>query len=231
MYWRPETAPAWQNLWGLVREELGFGPERLMEPKNLLAHWRDPRLLLSQSCSLPYRLGLYKQVHLLGAFHFDLPSSRAGDYHSVIVTRPGPQPAAPRIAVNAKDSQSGWAALCDWRPESATGPVLITGAHQSSAQAVGDGRADLCAIDAVSWSLICRFDPALASHLTVIARTPPTPGLPLITASKARQTQLRSALQTAVDRLGPGDRTILNLIAFVPKDAAQYTSLPVPPAT
>ena len=222
MYWRPETAPAWQTLWSLIRDTLGFGPAALCVPEDLAAHWRDPDLLLSQTCSLPFRLGLHQKVHLVGAFHFDLPLTPPGDYHSVILSRPGALPRAPRLAINAADSQSGWAALWDWSSGNLPGNRLLTGAHQASALAVAQNQADLCAIDAVTWALIQKGTPELARQLIVLDRTPPTPGLPLITAQANWVAPLQKALRQSVSTLPSQDRDCLGLIGFCSKNAEDY---------
>ena len=56
----------------------------------------------------------------------------------------------------------------------------MSGGHETSAAMVAEGRADIAAIDAASWRLIEAHRP-FASALRVVASTPPTPGLPLIT--------------------------------------------------
>lgn len=229
MYLRPETAGAWQRLWELVRAQIGVGPAVLEQPDEMYAHWRDPALLLSQTCSLPLRAHLAEHVHVVGAFDFALPGTSAGDYHSVILTRPGAGLEAARIAINAADSQSGWAALWDWAGGDITGPIQISGAHIDSARAVASGTADLCAVDAVTWAMIGRYEPALAGGLQVVARTGATPGLPLITGRADLVAPLRVALALAVKALRPEDRWASGIEAFVARDVAPYLALPVPP--
>ena len=231
MYWRDETAEAWRWLWKNIHELCGFGPEHLVLPTDLGRHWSDPNLVLSQTCSLPLRQGLVNQVYVLGSFAFDLPETPAGDYHSVILTRDGPKKAAHgRLAINAVDSQSGWAALWDWADGDLPDDRLLTGSHLASAQAVAEDEADLCAVDAVTWSLIERFDTELARHLCVLARTPNTPALPLITAQQAWAQPLRDTLAQATRDMPTVHRETLGLLSFCPREAGDYTALPTPPA-
>ena len=229
MYWRPETASAWQALWAFVQAEIGEGPLTLATPDDLHLHWRDPGLVLSQTCSLPLRMGLSDHVHVLGSFDFDLPDTPAGDYHSVIVGN-AKKPNAPKIAVNSLDSQSGWAALLEWRPNLVSAHRSLTGAHIESLRAVATGRADLAAVDGVTWDLVTRFDSDLAQSLTVVARTTATPGLPLITGRADLVPSLRHALSQAIAKLKPEDVTTLGLKAFVPQGADRYLALPLPPS-
>jgi ABC-type phosphate/phosphonate transport system substrate-binding protein len=93
-------------------------------------------------------------------------------------------------------------------------------------QAVASGTADLAAIDAQTWRLLLRHgaaDPALE-----IARTQPTPGLPLITAMAHQPAPIRSALGAALDALPPAVLSALDLRGFVRIDAADYLAIPLP---
>lgn len=230
MYWRPETASAWQHLWDFVRSRIGKGPQVLQHPDDLHAHWRDPGLVLSQTCSLPLRTGLAPHVHVLGAFDFGLPATPAGGYHSVVLTGPGALPDAPRVAINGADSQSGWAALCDWSGGDVSGPIVLIGAHLDSARMVARGAADLCAVDGVTWDYIARFEPEVAARLRILARTAATPGLPLITGDADLVAPLRAALRDGVGAMSPEDRRATGVQGFVVRTAAPYLALPIPPA-
>ena len=61
---------------------------------------------------------------------------------------------------------------------------IATGAHRQSIQCVADGRADLAAIDARSWSLAKTYSIELTNQLAVVGWTSRRPGLPFITANK-----------------------------------------------
>ena len=49
------------------------------------------------------------------------------------------------------------------------------------------GQADLCCIDAVTWSLLCSDQPALGEQLQVIGQTGQFPALPLVTSVHTTQ--------------------------------------------
>lgn len=236
MYDRPEAAAANDRFWQAVRAALGHGPERLTRGGDPWDHWQSPDLLLSQTCGYPYRTRLHGRVQLVAAPDHGLEGCPAGHYNSVLVVRRDDPRADPadfadaRIAYNDPLSQSGWAA-----PQNLARSLgfvfrnpVATGAHAASARAVAENRADIAALDAVSWAMIRRHD-GCAAGLRIIARTPPTPALPYITGPRGDAPALRSALRAAVDALSAGDRQTLCLtgIHTVPHDA--YLAVPNPP--
>lgn len=206
-----------------MRDRLGFGPERLGWPE-AVAPWLDaPDLLLAQVCG-PMAAARLDRLTVLGAFDFGGP--RPGTYVSQVVMRsddarsPAPGMAA---AVNGFDSQSGWGALHDAGLAPDSGRIVVTGAHAASMEAVAQGEADLAAIDAVTWRLAPH--PRLAVRLT----TPACPAPPLVTAMPEHADALRDALTCAVAALPVPLRRASGLRAFVPKDAADYRGMALPP--
>lgn len=233
MYDRPEIRPATDALWAAIRDALqdrGIdAPEGLTRTDDLWAIWRDPALILAQTCGLPFRARLHPAVGLVATPDYGLPGCAPGHYNSVVIAREATPPDRPRIAINDPLSQSGWAALRAWAAAQGLvlGAVTITGAHAASARAVADGQADLAAIDAQTWRLLMRHggaDPGLE-----IARTPPTPGLPLITAGTRDPAPIRAALDAAAAALPPAVLAALDLRGFVKIAAADYLAVPTPP--
>ncbi|CUH18550.1 hypothetical protein JSE7799_00442 [Jannaschia seosinensis] len=222
--WYPAAAPAWEALWDGIRarlpDDLDGVPERLIWPQDFRAHWRDRNLLLSMTCALPMKLGLDRHVHVVGAPAWDVPDLPAlprGHYCSHIVTRADetrPLGVAARggLAVNAGDSQSGWGTLV---AAGLDGPRLLTGSHAASMAAVAEGRADLAAIDVVTW--------AIAPHpdLRVRVTTPPTPATPFVTARADLVGVLRDAIAGAIRAQSREDRIASRLrgIEAMPDDA------------
>ena len=235
MYWRAETAAAWQRFWATVQAQAaraGVDLPDLTPPDDLPAdwadHWRRPDLMLSQTCGLPFRTTLKDQVSYVATFDFGLRCA-PGYYHSCAILR-ADRPhgfRATSLAYNAADSQSGWAAVHD---HTAFDRLLVTGAHEASARAVAEGRADIAYLDAVTWRLLERFTD-LGTHLRVADRTPPTPGLPLITAKGRDPDPLRRALDAAVRTLSPDEAADLGgLKGLAVLDPADYYAVPLPPA-
>ena len=240
MYDWPEERAAVDGLWAAIRDGLRdrgvAAPEAPDRGVALWEAWLHAGLLLSQTCSLPYRTRLHGQVQLLGAFDLSLPGCPPGYYRSHIVTRADRAEgldalARGVLALNGFDSQSGWAALATHAAAQGIPftRFLHTGSHRDSARAVAEGRADLGCIDAVTWRLVERHDPDVAARLRIVESTAPTPGLPLITARGREAAPIRAALAEAPARLAGSVRTQLGLAGFVPLDPADYLAVPTPP--
>ncbi len=206
-----------QSLWSVLREALvckGLQPlpDAISWPQDLHAHWRAPDLLLSQTCGYPFTHALQGQVQLLGCFRYVAPGCEGIHCRSVLIARKESAHLAledfrdQRVAFNSTDSQSGYNALRALiAPLARQGrffsQALATGGHRLSVQAVRDGRADLAAIDCVTWALLQTHDLPATEGLCAIGHSAPYPGLPLITSlhTPPEQVQaLRHCLQGLV---------------------------------
>lgn len=85
-------------------------------PADLLSHWRQPDLLLSQTCGYPLAT-LLPEVQTVGCFHYSAPGCAGIDYRSLLVARKADnaRPLADfrgrRAICNSPDSQSGYNVL------------------------------------------------------------------------------------------------------------------------
>lgn len=226
MYDWPEVRAETDALWSALRDALraaGFdAPAALTRAQDPWPVWRDPDLLLAQTCGLPYAARLADKVALLGAPAYALEGCAPGEYRSAIIVPEDHEAetladlAGARFAYNARESQSGWAALDRATPIRAHfGEVTRSGAHRASVRAVAEGRADCAAIDAVSWALARRHDPA-AARCRVLTQTAPTPGLPWIAAARfaADTPRIAAAAETAIAALPPETADALLLTGF-----------------
>lgn len=242
MYDRPEIAPATDRLWAAVRDGLRrrgmAAPAALTRgAADLWPQWTAPDLVLSQTCGYPYRSRLHGQVTLVGTPDFAVEGCPPGYYRSLFVVRAGDGRETlaafngARLAYNDALSQSGWAAPQTHAAQAGLrlAPGPCTGGHRLSARAVAEGRADLAALDAVTWRLIGVHDPALAGALRVIAATDPTPGLPYITALGQDAGQTFGAVAQAIAGLATADRAALGLCGLIALPAAAYLAVPTPP--
>jgi len=230
------------RLWALVRARLSKAgidaPEALTRGEGAYwPAWEAPDLFLSQTCGYPFRARLHDRVAYVGTPDFGVEGCPPGYYRSVFVVRaddPRGRLAdfdnAP-FAYNEALSQSGWAA-----PQThATSlglrlpPALQTGGHRLSAHAVADGRADIAALDAVTWALLQGED-AVTKALRVIEVTAPTPGLPYITALGGPAGAIHQAMAGAIADLSAEDRATLRLKGIVQIPKAAYLAVPNPPA-
>lgn len=229
---RAETDAFWAAL-SLSLKSAGLeAPNALTRPEDPWPAWRADDLILSQTCGLPYSAQLSEDVLLLGAPAYRIDAD-PGWYHSEIVVRRDMAAASPhdlanlRFAYNMRESQSGWAALNAMLPiEETFGALVQSGAHRESLAMVTRGEADCAAIDAVSWALALRHEPA-AKDLRVIGRTPATPGLPYITskAHAGRKNEMIAAIATTIRDLDDNVREALLLDGFEPFSAADYALL------
>ena len=240
MYGRGELADANDRFWDLIRANLEaagvLAPGQLSQSVEEMAVWFDPDLVLSQTCGMPFRVMLHDKVQLVGTPNYGLEGCAAGQYRSAIVVRkddPRGALAAFENAVfayNQTMSQSGFAAPYFHAKSQGVWfkSQLATGGHVMSARAVAEGRADIAALDAVSWRLMQRYD-GFADHLRVLEWTAPTPGLPLITSLQHDPDVMFEAVSGALKHLSSEDQDALGLRGLVRFSMDDYLSVPNPP--
>jgi ABC-type phosphate/phosphonate transport system substrate-binding protein len=245
MYDWPEVRPANDALWAAIRSRLLnigiIAPEALVRNGDPEAAWSDPDLILSQTCGFPYANRLARQVALVATPAYRVTGAAPGNYFSVLVGRKADPPQRlsdlrhRRFGYNMAQSQSGFAApvrLLAASEIQSLLPPLETGAHRASVRAVANGDADWAAIDAVAWEFAKRHEPASA-ELAVFARTPETPGLPLISSTRMtiRTDDMADAIDTAIAGLDPAIRDAVflsGLVRLTPRDYAPLAAaLPV----
>ena len=219
MYDLPEVRCCTDRLWNAVAAELRTGgvggvPDALERLPDHHGAWRPHGLLLSQSCGYPVASALRGALRIVATPHYTAPGCEGHRYSSAVVVRASSRVAAlgelrgSVCAFNSSDSQSGYNAL-----RAAIAPIaeggrffghtIETGSHAASIDAVRDGRADVCAVDCVTWALLSRHRPLFVDGLDALQFTEPTPGLPFVTAwdcSDATLGRIRGALQRALER-------------------------------
>ena len=198
MYDWPEVREATDAWWaGLARHlrKAGFeAPDRLTRSGGASAQWRRPDLLVSQTCGFPLMHDLRGRLEVLATPAYNVEGCSGTSYSSVIVvpvdggvSRLEDLEGA-TAAYNAADSLSGHLALkCVFAPLGRNGrffdQLVTSGSHRASMQLVCDAKADVAAIDCVSFALARRHRPELAAGLAVIAHGPAAPALPYVTAA------------------------------------------------
>lgn len=237
MYDRPENRAAHNAFWTAFRDTLGYGPATLERAIAYDATWAHPDLLLGQICNLPYRSAFKDRLVRIACGDHQLPDTPAGYYHSVFVVRAqdadrGLAPAClGRFAYNDALSQSGWGAPLARITEQGLQfhSTLQTGAHVESMRAIVENRADLAAIDAVTWDMLCKWDPA-AKDLRVIGRTGLSPSMTFVTTKHHDPAQLRTALDAAITALSPQYRDDMRLYGLktLPDQAYDIPLAPAP---
>lgn len=242
MYDRPETAEANDRFWALVRE--GLRARGIAAPlalrrgdDDLMPQWLAPDLVLSQTCGYPFRARLHGRVRLVGTPDYGVEGCPPGHYRSILIAGTGDARRrfedfdGVAIAYNDGLSQSGWAA-----PQNQAAKAgltlragLRTGSHRASFLAVAEGRAELAAIDAVTFSYLAEFDAALA-RVRVVGWTDPTPGLPYICATATDADAVLAAISEAIPLLSSADRDRLRLKSVLKLSPESYLAVASPAA-
>ncbi len=240
MYARPQLAEAHARFWQLIRENLVASgldaPKTLSQDAEEFDTWTHPDLVLSQTCGMPYRTRLHDRVSLVGTPDYGVENCPPGYYRSALVVRSDETRSDPSefrdaiFAYNQTISQSGFAApywhlhrIGFWFENR-----LQTGQHVLSARAVVDGRADIAALDAVSFRMMVAHDD-FAKGLKVLDWTAPTPSLPLITSRNNDAGLVYQAVKDAIRDMDVTDRTLLGLRGIVQIPKADYLAVPNPP--
>lgn len=239
MYRYPELDDAHNRFWALIRMHLGRrgidSPEKLRQEAGEFSDWQHPSLVFSQTCALPYRTWLHGSVELVGTPDYGLTDCAPGYYRSAFVVRTGDSRSQLRqyehsqFAYNSKNSQSGYAAP-HWHTQKNgfrfTRQTEL-GTHLRAGHAVVDGRADIAALDAISWILMQRYTD-LGVQLRVIEWTDPTPGLPYITARGVNASLVFDAVTDAVSDLSVEDRDDLHIKGIVRIPEQDYLAVKSP---
>jgi len=244
MYLRPQLVDAYDRYWALIRDNLHArnidAPQSLShqyDTQEIESTWENPQLVLGQTCGLPHNRYLKNKVQIVATADYGLADNPAGYYHSLVVTHkskaeePLQSFESSVFAYNSADSQSGFAAAY-WYFK----PLGIwfdrkfhSGSHRASAVAVSAGEADIAVIDAVTWSLLERFEDC-TQDLQIRARTKSTPGIPYICAPDIDAVEVKNAITQALDSLETPDRELLGIKQLADIPAQTYLLEPDPPS-
>ena len=238
MYDWPEVHGAVDALWAAIywglRDAGIDAPEGVWRPDRPEDLWTHPDLLIGEICGYQIVNELRGRVEVLGVLDRGVDGCEPGDYRSVLVCRDddsavGLEDFRDRtVAINGHRSQSGhWALVHEVAPLAVGGRFfdseVTTGSHRGSMRAVADGRADVAAIDEVSWRLGLDHEPVV-DRLRIVAWTEPTPGVPLVTSwtNAGLRDRLNDAISTAVADLDVKVREPLHLYGYRPRPTSDY---------
>jgi len=166
---------------------------QFVRPDNLLSHWRDDNLLLSQTCGYTLVKQL-PEVQLVGTLQSCACGCEDLRYRSWLVVRREDENKMleefrhRRAVCNSDDSHSGYNALrymiAPFAPEGKFfSETLFSGSHQQSLKALRQRAADIAAIDCITWALLQKYQPEVLADLAIIGETPLCPALPMITSA------------------------------------------------
>jgi len=218
MYDWPEVRSATDAWWnGLAeafrRQGITDVPVRLHRGEADSDCWKDPNLLLSQTCGYPYTHGGSDHLRLVATPCYGIQGCDGPHYRSFVLCHKDATQTDlagfrhARAVVNDHMSQSGYSALRAMIAPLSDGQrffssVAQSGGHRFSMEMVGRGKADLCAIDSVCYALAGRYVPELLAPLRILASSPWAPGLPFVTAKQSSDdliARLRSGVMQAMN--------------------------------
>ncbi len=207
MYGEVEFRPAVQRWWsGLAGHLRSCGvsgvPDLLTWPEDRYRQWRDPGLLLGQTCGYPLVNHLASEVKLVATPHYSAPGCDGPRYAAHVVIREDDRARSlgdlrgARLSVNGEDSYSGYHV---WRRLLPAGEgvrtffrdVAATGSHRASIRGVLAGEADACAVDCVTHALLSDWLGGELHGTRILTTSPPAPGLPYVTAAATPDGEVR----------------------------------------
>ncbi len=222
----------WAGICGHIAALGGDSRPIRSKPADLIEHWLQRDLVLSQTCGWPLITSLRDGVQTLGRFTVRDVSDETGFYESKIVVAPGVALDRPlRVVINNADSLSGRISLgvALSRNGYVAQSIRVSGSHRNSLAMLRKGEADIAAIDGLTWALIGDVAPHERTDLTVVGNGPRIPFLPYITGLQTSASDV-SALQAAlgaasVDPNLASTRYRLRLGTFIASQVADYESL------
>lgn len=184
----------WQAIARFLRAAGMTGvPSALDRDRPIEQLWRDPRLLLAQSCGYPVMTSLLGRVRLVATPCYRAAGCVGPRHGSALVVRADDGRAdlaalrGSRCAANQRHSNTGMnllraavAPLADGQPFFRS--LSWSGSHRRSLEMVAWGESDLAAIDAVTLAHLGRIEPELVGRTRILGWTEATAGLPFITA-------------------------------------------------
>ena len=210
------------------------------EGQTALSLARQERLMLGQMCGLNYAKSAPDQPTYIGSYILDDTALTAGYYRSVIITAnrlkgqklSALEPAKLAAAISEPDSFSGRFAL----HQALTGGFapcnfaksVQTGAHLDTLKAVASARADIGAIDCLTWRIFETFFPEAVANVVIAGYSPQMAGPPLVssfaTGSKGFA-DLTDALDAAfTDSLICEQMARLGILGYASLEHIHYTA-------
>ncbi|MEQ8442983.1 MAG: PhnD/SsuA/transferrin family substrate-binding protein [Alphaproteobacteria bacterium] len=191
----PEIRRATDAWWsGIARHLRARGvedvPDGLTRADDGERVWRQPDLLVTQTCGYPLMTELTGHLRAVATPLYMCDGCEGPTYASAIIVRDesGVQAVEDlrggRAVINNWNSQSGMNALRHLVAGRANedgrffGDVVVSGGHALSMDAVRTARADVAAIDSVTWALHQAHKPDACAGLRILTWSASAPSLP-----------------------------------------------------
>lgn len=243
MYDWPEIEHAHDNLWYSIQKKLNSSgvdaPKLLYRDDDLFSIWQNEEMLIGQTCGWPFANMLGDCCIPIAAINYDIEDCPPGTYNCVYIGQSKKDIRflkdretlleAGKIAVNSNISQSGFHVFKEITklPSDVGVPEdirLVTGSHRSSIAAVAEGKAQLAAIDTVCFELARAHDPDIVKNVSVLGRSIPKPGPPIVTSKRFKGIipALLEALAFGIYNLSEADQKALLIRGMEPARADNY---------
>ncbi len=197
MYNLPEMRPVNAAFWAALRTALAesgvASPEALIFERPPVPERIGAEVLFSQTCGYPLETIFQGQAIRLGTPCYDAPGCAGPTHCGVFVVPAGSSARAlddlrgSRFLLNSRHSNSGMnlprralAEIAGGRPF--FGEIVETGSQPGNLDRIARGEADATAVDCVTYAFWSRYRPEAAARTRVLARTPPSPAIPFVTA-------------------------------------------------
>jgi ABC-type phosphate/phosphonate transport system substrate-binding protein len=205
MYDLPQLKSATDAFWRAIARRLDEAglhvPRSLTRTDDYRRTWRHSRLIFGQACGYPVVKQLKDAVQIVATPIYSSPGCEAFKHSSffVVSAKAKHQDLSDLrgsvCAVNSFDSNTGMNLLRAAVAPLAKGrffhAIIVTGAHQKSLEAVAAARADVAAVDCVSFAHFERFNPRVTSSVRIIGQSLRTAAPPYITAKNTDRAILR----------------------------------------
>ncbi len=220
MYNLPEmrqvNAEFWAALRGLLADAGLAAPEGLVFERPPVPERIGGEVLFSQTCGYPLETIFRGQAIRLRTPCYDAEGCDGPTHCGVFVV-----PAASRVRdlrdlaggvflLNSRHSNSGMNLPRRALAEIAGGrgffaQVVETGSQPGNLDRIARGEGDVTAVDCVTYEFWRRYRPAAAARTAVLARTPPSPAIPFVTAA-ATPPETLAILRAALRRVAREER-------------------------
>jgi ABC-type phosphate/phosphonate transport system substrate-binding protein len=233
---------AWQQLFEHFFDlaKPTFEINRLLNFDTGEAVLNDPSLWFGQTCGYPLMTRLHNSLTPVSLPVFDIAGCDDTHYSSLLIVSENSAIKSLRdceglrAVINSNDSNSGMNvlrhAVADFNQQgSFFNDIQISGSHLQSLTEVANQRADIAAIDCVSYRFIEDTWPELTARVRSIGFTAKTCGLPFVipkqSAHKRDFAEITEALNRALSRLDNKQKDRLHLKGFQNVEMEDYASI------
>ena len=234
MYDFPWVRAATDRFWTTLRDRLRArgiaAPEALERKRDIAGVWSDSGLILGQTCGYPLWTQLRRKVELLATPIYGFSGCEGASHRSFLLAhRDDPRETlaefrGDRAAVNSGDSNTGMnlfraevAPLAGGKPFFAD--VVETGGHALSVVAIVEKRADIAAVDCVTYALLARGASQLVAQTENHRRNPDHPRPALHRQPRPAARDARRGARRPLRDLPPFPELGLTAVAFLPETA------------